>query len=264
MASLDNFILYDVAEAIITDKVSGEQFLNKFLTTSGITQSSSETEIRAGRGAGLIALIESEKSLEISLTNGVISKKWLEMQQGANFKEENITITKTETLEVAETEVVAPDPDAGIVGEYTYTITLKGTPLNTAEVTVINCDGENETNVTVGTGGITTLPAGFVKGGEKVTVIYKAIVENAEVLEIDSAVFPKGWELQLEVPAMDKCTQKVTHKVVFVFDNVRPSSSFDLSFAMGEAIAPEMTVKVMKSCCGTGLGKMAIVPIDTP
>lgn len=251
MAGLDNFILYDVAEAIITDKVSGEKFLNKFLTTSGITQSSSETEIRAGRGAGLIALIESEKSLEISLTNGVISKKWLEMQQGASFDTKDITIVKTEQV-----ELVADPTDPTILKGV-----LAGTPSpNETTVTITNCEGEQDISA------LTTnefiLPTGFVaKEGDKVTVAYKGIVKDAEVLEIDSAVFPKGWELQLEVPAMDKCTQQVTHKIVFTFDNVRPSSAFDLSFAMGEAIAPEMTVKVMKSCCSTGLGRMAIVPI---
>lgn len=253
MANLDNFILFDVAEAIITDKATGEKFLNKFLTTSGITQSSNETEIRAGRGSGLIAMIESEKSLEVSLTNAVISKKWLEMQQGASFKEdENVTIVKSETVKV---EVDDTDP-LDIIRKGVLT----GTPVaSETTVTITNCEGDSE--VVTLTGNEFIIPVGFkAEKDEEITALYKTEV-TGEVLEIDSATFPKGWELQLEVPAMDKCTQAVTHKVVFLFDNVRPSSAFDMSFAMGEPIAPEMTVKIMKSCCNSGLGKMVIVPI---
>lgn len=248
MANLDNFILFDVAECIITDKSTKESFLSKFLTTSSITQSSSETEIRAGRGAGLIALVEGEKSVEISLTNGVISKKWLEMQQGTEWVEDDrVNIVVTEEVEIVD--------NAG-----TLEGTVVGTPANgVTTATITNCNGAQEIVALTTQTFVVPIGSGIAEG-DKVSVHYKSEV-TGESLAIDSGVFPKGWELQLEVPAMDKCTQAVTHKVVFIFDNVRPSSSFDLSFAMGEAIAPEMTLKIMKSCCNSGLGKMIIVPI---
>lgn len=253
MANLDNFLLFDVAEVIISDKSDGTQFLYSNLTTSGISQTSSETEIRGGRGSALLALIESEKSIDITISNATVSKHWLEMQQGTEFKDStDIIITQTESLPVT---VDSSDPLTPV-----YSVKLTGTPIENGKISAINCNGERADNLTLLVDGTMELAEDFAKEGEKITVIYKAKVEG-EVLEIDSAIFPKGWELQLEVPAMDKCTQKVTHKIVYVFDNVRPSSSFDLSFAMGEAITPEMTLKIMKSCCGTGLGRMAIVPI---
>lgn len=251
MPALDNFILFDVAEAIITDKQSGEKFLNKFLTTSGISQTSTETDVRGGRGNALLAVVESEKAIEITMANAVVSKKFLEMQQGAEFKTDTVTIVKTEKVKLVAGSSQS-DPATG---------TIVGTPLPTeTSVTLTNCDGDSV--LTTLTTKSFVVPIGFdAKAGDEITVLYKSEVVDAEVLQFDANLFPKGWELQLEVPAMDKCTGIVTHKVVFVFDNVRPSSAFDLSFAVGEPIVPEMTLRVMKSCCSDSLGRMAIVEI---
>ncbi|MFS0643675.1 hypothetical protein [Siminovitchia sp. 179-K 8D1 HS] len=232
-------VIQDTAEVIITNKETGQVVINAEAQVASMSQSLEETPLFGGIGNKKLFVIRTQKELELTTSSAFFDLEYLAMTQGVSVdKEGKATVTKTETATIAEGKV-----------------TINGTPKG--KVRIIAFDGE-QGDATVSSGSI-TVPEGLAKDGDKVTVTYQEEVTGRKV-EIDSEKFSNKFKVEYRTIAYDPETAIVESDIYFIFDEVVPSGSFELSLSNGEAYAPELTFQVLTPRGETSMGRIIEVP----
>lgn len=239
-------IVNDTADVVFKRKSDGHIIFTAESQLASISQSVSEEKIKGGIGNKDIAVIRSEKEIELTVRNGVFDREWLAMSQGVAWvngtatiyhKEENTIVnnTTTSTLEVTLTKTVSTGGD----------------------VRLYNTEG-TELEITV-SGSVVTVTDVTASAGDKVIAVYQIDV-TGDTLQIQSDTFSEAYEVEYHTIEYSPETNRVVKDLYFQFDSVTPSDNFDLSFESGSAITPELNFTAKPSIGSNLIGKVVEVP----
>lgn len=241
------YIIMDTLDMELTRHSDGSKVLSTTTTLGAISQSVTEDRLKAGIGAGDIAVITSEQEMAVNVTDAVFSPAFLEVTQGVKFAEGTTKVSKRTTATVTD--------NAG-----TLSATIPNAPAGLTQATVVESNGET-TEVTVTTGKF-TVPVGVEVADKGVlTVIYETDV-TGDVLEFDITKQSENFKCQLSTIMYDSDTMEIVKNLYIVFDNVKPSKAFDLSFEMSNPIAPELNLMVLKPKNSNILGRIVFEDVQ--
>lgn len=206
---------------------------------ASISQAVSEERIYGGIGGGTVALISSQKEIDLAVRDALWTLDYLEMSQG-------VEIDPTGEISITRMTEGAVTSD----GE----VTISNTTVT--EGIIVDKDGSQDP-VTFATGvAILPTPTTFVEG-EAVTVFYKENV-TGEMVTFDSNKFSEKYAVTYRTIAFDPTTMEHKKDIFIQFDEVKPSGAFDMSFEINSAITPELNFTVMKPQGKTALGRILV------
>ena len=208
---------------------------------ASVSQSVETEEVKGGIGSQTQFTVRSDKALTLSVRDALFDSEWVEMQQGASFRNGVVKLTQKE--------------DSLIVAD--GKITIEGTP-DEGKLIVYNEEGAELVMEDVAAKEITIDPT-FAKNGDTLMVIYENELEG-RVLDIDGDKFPESYEVEYHTIEYSKATDMVMKDIYFKFFNVSPSGEFELGFENGTPIAPEMSFTCKSAPNSNKIGVMVEVP----
>lgn len=225
-------IINDTCDVVAKRLSDGVLMFTATAQLASFAQKVKTDKIKGGIGNRDIAVIRSEKQVDLKIKNAVFDSAWLEMVTGATYATKGAIVYKREAITCT---------TAGQL-----TITKTPTEDTTAsKLTVFESNGTIVTGtatvapaVEPAVGGVVTL-AGIVLGKIYQVVYQIDVVGN--VLELDTTKFSERFYLEYTTIAYDLDTNKVTSDIYLQFDSVQPDDNITLSFESGKAINPDMS-----------------------
>lgn len=231
-------LLIDVFESYYYQTVAGKRklvFMSQNMTSTGITNSQSENEVRNGAGNSLFATLSGQKDVTVKLSENVFSFEFLSMMTGSSI--------------ITGAGVGITSPQYFTVDSVTKKITLSETPKTSSELVIY--DGETLLQSSAYTVSGKDVTFTTVPTNKTMVEPYKFDTSaTSKTMTISGDTFADGGELWLKGVVKNN-KEKATAYIWFVFDNVKPTGSFDINTA-SEKQAQEMTVemKVLKNSEG--------------
>lgn len=202
-------------------------FVSKTLTDSGINTSITADDIRAGQGAPIVTRFYHDASVEITLTDVMFKRAYVEAQLGAHFNEGGEAY-QSETIKcsTAGTLTLAKEPLA--LGS--------GCNENPGVAVWYAKAGSADWKMATATAGSKTVTGAFVANADY-CVRYLAMDEEAHVADIFADIVPEELHLIITVPlyAGDACsasTGKAAGEVQFDIPRFRLNGAQDFAAAM--------------------------------
>lgn len=197
---------------------------------ASISQAVSEERIYGGIGGGTVALISSQKEIDLSVRDALWMLDYLEMTQGVEVDPAGTATIITKKLE-------------GKVEDNGGTLEVKIDDTAVTGAIIVDKDGSHEPATF--TTGVATLPLpATAADGDTVTVYVKEDV-TGETVTFNADKFSELYRCTYKTIAFDPSTMEHKKDVIIQFDSVKPSGSFDMSFEMNSPIAPEMNFTVL-------------------
>ena len=220
------------------------------LQDANIEITANTSDVRGGQGNPLIAILHSERDINIPITDVKWDYKYLAMFLGQTIKTgAGVAYSFPEWYEASEeNEVVS--------------ITLNETP---ADGETLSYTAEDGTTVTGAASGKTVTFATGVKNGDSVLVsAYKYVTSaSTENIDFDSNVFAKDFTIILETIELDDDTEP-THRLQYIFDRSKPAGNFNLNTTSERnASTQQMSFRVLKPRTSTKVGRALRIPIST-
>lgn len=235
-------VVNDTANVVFTRKSDGQVIFTGETQLASISQSVQEEEVRGGIGNAVLAVIRSEKSIELTVRNALVDSRWLAMSQGVSFVSGSAVIFTTEESTITD--------NAGVLEA-----TITGTVSTGGKVSVESKEGEELESSYSGTGTTVTITDVDATAGDKVTVIYQTDV-TGDVLNIDAGSFSEAYSVEYHTVEYSPETDTIVKDLYFKFENVTPSDNFDLSFESGTAITPELSFTAKKPIGSDTIGQI--------
>lgn len=233
-------VIADVCDVTLESLADGKVIMTAEAQTTSISQTIDEQEIRGGRGGGLIATIQSQKTIETQLTDALFSLDYIELVQGSDIEEGEVSYWVN-----AKATVTADG------------FTIEDTGVTKALIT--GADG-TQTPADVETGVITvdtTTAFPDATEGDEVEILVQKTA-TGQMVEIRTDRFPKKYKMTYRTVALDPKSMEHVHDVIIQFDEVQPSANFDLGFEMSTPMTPEISFKVTKPEGCNGLGRFIL------
>lgn len=210
----DKNLLCDVFDCYFYDSEDNLVFMSENLTSSEITGSADENEVRNGRGNGLFAKLYSNKTVEVTLQTNAFDFSTLALLAGTTVGTGKGTCyTPSLLLTVKEGKVVLPyEPkdakalEIYVDGALVESANIEGTKNS---ITLTGVDNGKEVKI---------MPYEFDMDGEE---DYKEIVVRADQ-------FPQAGKLVLKGVEKSK-TGKNYRDLTIIIDKAQPASDFSLS-----------------------------------
>ena len=225
----DKNLLCDVFDAYFYDAQGNLVFMSENLTSSDITGSADEKEVRNGRGNGLFAKLYSNKKIEVSLKTNAFDFSTVALLAGTTVgtgKGTCFTPSLIQTVK-ANKEVVLPYTPKNTSK---VEIFAKGVLVEPSKYT-INKNAVTFTDLSVGDE-IVVMPFEFdMPSGEE----YKEIVIRADQ-------FPTAGKLVLKGVEKNKSAENYKDLTIII-DKAQPASDFSLSTS-SEVDATETEIKL--------------------
>lgn len=227
-------------------------FTSDTLTDANIEVAVNETEVRGGKGNGLIATLHSGRDITITITDPIFKLETLALQLGQDI----ITGAGVGYTTLEKLAVVLEVADK--------IITLPKTPKYPAKLKV-SLDGVDLIETTDYTLSGTTITI------TKVGVEVEDIIEvqpyaydtsaTSEKIVIDNKTYAIGGKLVLSTLETDT-EEKPTANLFYVFHSAQPSGNFTVNTTSEkEANATEIELKVLKSVTSDEIGYILREPI---
>lgn len=232
-------IINDTCEVLFKRKRDGKVVFTADAQLASLSQSVTEEKIKGGIGNRTIALLRSEKEIELQVRNATFDLEWLEMTQGVEVEDDTVTVYKKEETTIDATNM-AP---------------ITGTVVNGGDVQVLS---EKGVNLEATYDGSDITVAGAAEG-DKVAVLYQTEVTGKSI-SFDSEKFAENYHVEYRTIEYDADTNKVVNDLFFIFNNVTPSGQFDMSFENGSAITPELNFTALNEGQSSEIGKVVEVP----
>lgn len=212
---------------------------------ASISQAVSEERIYGGIGGGTVALVSSQKEIDLAVRDALWTLEYLEMSQGVEIDPDGVaTVPKKVEGEVTDN-----------AGAFEVTIDDQ----NATEGTIVGADGKQE-KVEFASGVAETSLS--VEDGDKVVVYIKEDV-TGDTVTFNSDKFSEAYKCTYRTIAYEPVSMKHVKDVIIQFDSVKPSGAFDLSFEMNSPIAPEMNFTVLTPQGTKEMGRILVTdPID--
>lgn len=228
----------DVAEATLRRKKDDFVVVAGATQDSSISQSVEEEIIKGGIGNSPQYTIRSSKEMEITIKNALFDHQWLAASQGVKVENGKVMVMKTEVVEVE---------TGGKIKVSDSTVT---------KATIVDTYGKNlEATLTSGSGTVSGLST---QVGKDVTVVYE-VEKTGETIAFRGDRFAEKFKLQLFTYAYDQATEAIAKEVYITFENVSPSSEFEINLSAGEAFTPEYTLKATQDRKTKEIGKFVLV-----
>lgn len=242
---MTELVVMDTVNLHLKRKSDGHLVAKTKTQMGAISQTVGEERLKGSIGNGTIAVLSTDKELEVSYRNALWDLNYLAMTQGVAIeKDKSVKITKGEKALVAD--------NAGVLEA---TLSTEAAAITTAQIE--DADGEQQ-EVAV-TAGKITIPEGFtVAAGDKIQVFYKLDV-TGDVVEFDSQKFSENYEIEMTTICYNPDTMQVVKDLYIQFDNVKPSGAFDMNFEAGTAITPELSFMVLNAEGTTSMGRIFTV-----
>ena len=228
-------------------------FVSKTLTDSGINTSITADDIRAGQGAPIVTRFYHDPSVEITLTDVMFKRAYIEAQLGAKFNEEKDGAAGANAFQ-------SEGPIACTSDEKKLTLSKAPLPFDTvgcvesAEPIVwYTKEGENDWKIATEVNGLEI--TGEFERGSKYCVRYLAYDVNSYVAKIYSDIVPQELHLIITVPlyAGDSCAPSQGHsagEVQFDVPRFRLNGSQDFAAAMSSNQTMSLAGSAMASQSG--------------
>lgn len=231
--------IQDTADAVL------ERKSDKFVIATGTTQTVTlkqkvdEETVKGGIGNAAQFTIKSNKELEITMEDALFNFQWLAATHGVKVVNDKLVVKRTEVAEVEEGGKVT-SVNSKLAGE----------------LVVIDTYGKNvKGKFTAGSATISDLSS---QVGKNVTIVTEEEVQGEKV-SIRADRFAEKYRLQLFTYAYDQDTEAIAKDVFLTFDNVSPSSEFDLKLKAGDPLSPELQLKATANPKTKEIGSWMIV-----
>lgn len=244
-------IIADTCDVVFKRLSDGKVILTAEAQLASVTQSIEEERVKGGIGNRDIAILRSEKEVELQVRSAVFDSDWLEMVSGTSYEEETNTIHKKEDGLI----VVAGDPDA-------LEVKMEGTPKVGGKVYLFDSKGVQqvleESELVDGT---ITLGTEFpdAKVGDIMTALYELDV-TGQSLTLDATKFPSNFRVEYSTVEYDIDTNEIINDLYWIFNSATPGGDFDYSFENGQAITPEVSFTALAPIGSSEIGKVMEVP----
>lgn len=222
--------IMDVADVTFTRKSDNHVIFTSEAQTSTLSQTVDEETIKGGIGSRSIYTIKSNKELELSVRNATFDLEWLAMTQGVAVKNEDTLVVQKKSVATVKTGVVNVD---GVTNGSVYLLN----------------DARESVEAEVGEDGAITVPADFASDDEEIQVIVEEEVIGKTV-KMRSDRFAEKYKVQYQTIVYDAKTEAVVADLFIVFNEVSPSSAFDMSLENGAAYTPELTFRATANEAG--------------
>jgi len=232
-------IISDTADVVFKRRRDGKVIFSGEAQLASITQSISEEKLKGGIGNRTIAVLKSDKEVELQVRNAVFDSDWLEMSNGVSFEDGTVTVYHQEA-----------DLVATVVGE----LTITGTPKGTA-VSVIASNGDTYEG-TFATGKVTAVG---IEQGKVYSVLFQKDV-TGQVMTLQADKFSESYSVEYHTIEYDIESNAIKNDLYFIFNAVAPSGNWSLSFENGQAITPELDFTVLTLAGSKEIGKIVEVP----
>lgn len=245
-----------VADVFLVNLIDGDGqvFGTTTLQDANIEVQVQENDVRGGRGNQLLAVLHSDRDINISLTDVEFKYDWLAKQLG-----QDIVTGAGRAYAMPKWYTVQ---DGGTTGVDSITLDEAPDDMN-PELAIYDENGEPITGFTVNGSDVEFSGTGAVVAGDKVEVRTYAYNTDptTETIEIDNSVFADGVKAVLETLEIDN-NENPTHKVQYQFDNSLPSGNFTISTASArEAQTQEFSLRVVKPSDSNVVGRVLRMPI---
>lgn len=238
---MDNIVIQDVFEVYLKDLAdSTKVYFIGTATETEITQTVRQEMLRGGIGNGIKAVLQSEKTIEFTVTNLFHLDSFYEIQSGTTFQPSTtVTVQKTESGTLSGGK-----------------IQITGTPTGTS-VLVFDKYGKSYTGTYDSTAKTVTITGGVE--GDVYTVIYPAQV-TAQVLPLMVDKFPKAYYVELHTIAYAPDTNTVVADIFWQFNKCIPDGGMKATLRAGQNETPQIKFTVLAPTGSNQYGQYVIVP----
>ncbi len=244
------WIISDTCDVVFKRLTDNKIIFTGEAQLASLSQKIKEEKVKGGIGNRDIAVLRSDKEIELKVRNAVFDTEWMEMVSGTSYTSETNTIIKSIKNLVCKT------------GTPNY-VEVTEVPKTGGIIKIIAGDGTQYTGTFVE--GVDTAPdtvtfpstEGVV--GDLYTVVYEYDITGS-TLNLDATKFTEKYYVQYNTVSYDIETNTVGADIYLVFNSVVPNSSFDLSFENGKAQTPEITLTALAPAGSNIIGKMIEVP----
>lgn len=245
-------IINDTCDVIMT-RISDSKIV--FIGESQLasfSQKVKEDKIYGSIGNKVVAILSSEKTVDLKVRNAVFDSDYLEIVLGNSFKAKTgLIFKKEENLTLDATKLF---------------VTIAGTPKTGGIMKLIAPNGNSKT-ATFATTKLTAESAFAATDGlTGYTALYQVEAADANTLSIDSAVFSEKYKVEYHTIEYNVLTNAIVNDLYFQFDSVLPSGNFDLSFENGKPQTPELDLMALCPLGSSEIGRIIEIPrtIETP
>lgn len=211
VGAINKNLIVDVFDAYVYDSEGNLLMKSENLTEAGISSSMDQEEVRNGKGNKVFAIINKNKSMEVTLTENTFDFQALAYKNGTKVVKGNgVGSVGTQVLKATDSEGIK--------------VTLAKAPLNNKVVSY--CNGKavegavSGTEVTYATG---------VTAGQMVTVEpYECAIETAEKIVIKASEFPQANRIILQTVELSPEMKHVAN-IYVVIDKATPDGAWELN-----------------------------------
>lgn len=239
ITSLDTITAFDVEDGSYL-------FTLDELQSATISQSEDTTEI-TGRQGRRLSTLKTNKSIEITGTNGLISGGLMELQTGSEFKHvEKARVMKSERITVSENKAVTEKVAVGTAGneiEELYVAAEEGGFGEKYTQAAVAGDGTfayNPANREI------SFASGTVEDGTTIVVFYMVEVE-ADQLKNNAGAYSKKATLYIDATGEDTCARE--YHIQFCIEKADFDGNFDIQMGDDQAVH-EFTASSLAGACG--------------
>lgn len=206
-------LIVDVFNAYYYGKDGNMIFKSENLTEAGISASNDQDEIRNGQGNGLFAVLNKNKTVEVTLSENVFDFKGLALNSGTNVViGEGLGYTKTQNI-------------VAVADSSNVKITLEKEP---REGAAVMCSVNNKVVNGTLSGSDITFTTGVLAGDVVTVEAYEYTVPSAEKIVIKSDEFPRAGKLVLQTLEISPDMEPVAY-IYIVFDKATPTGTWEIN-----------------------------------
>lgn len=252
MALSTNDIIITSLDSITAFDITTNDFLFTLdeLQSATISQSEETTEI-TGRQGRRLSTLKTNKSIEVTGTNGLISGGLMELQTGSEFEHnEEALVMKSERLTVSASGTAVTTAKAeGTAGNEIYKVYVVADQGFGDTYTQDTETGSKKFTYAPGTKTITfdTTDRSDLNG-KTILVFYKTKV-SADELKNDAGVYAKKAALYIDATGEDTCANE--YHIQFFIPKADFDGTFDIQFGDDQAVH-EFTASSLAGACETG------------
>lgn len=234
-------IISDTADVVFKRRRDGKIVFTAEAQLASISQNISEERLKGGIGNKTIAVLRSDKEVELQVRNAIFDSEWLEMSSGVSFD------VKTNTVHTREDDLIASNG----------AITIKGEPKTNGTMLILASNGDQFEGTYDDLLKKVTAPE--IIDGKSYSVLYQIDV-TGRTLSLQSDKFSESFSVEYRTIEYDIETNAIKNDLYFVFNSVTPSGNWSLSFENGQAITPELNFTVLTLTGSKEIGKVIEVP----
>lgn len=248
-------LVADVYDAILIDNATGATVGTTTLQSGAVEVSVQANDVRAGKGNQLIAVLTSDRDINVNMSDAEFRYDWLAVQLGTTITTgANVAyaMPKWYTANGSSVVTVSPAPVAN-------NDSMKVYDENGVELTrVASAPTVSQYSIT---GAALTFNAALANKPVEVRTYKYNSASNTQTISIDNTKFAKGVTLVLETLEIDENLNEKA-KIQWIFTNALPTGSFNVNTTSERtASAQDFTLRIIKPTTSNVVGQVLRIPL---